>query len=491
MKRTVHALDKLNWKRACVVFVLFATMAIALPAQTFSTLSSFDGTDGSFPRAGSLVQTANGDFYGTTGAGGANSSGTVFKISPSGTLTTLYSFCSQPDCTDGSNPWAGLIQATDGNFYGTTLYGGAYGVGTVFKITPTGALTTLSSFCRQPCANGAIPRAGLVQATDGNFYGTTQQGGANGNHGTVFKVTPSGTLTTLYSFCTQSGCTDGADPVAGLTQATDGDLYGTTQSGGSPVCYQGCGAIFKITLGGALTTLYRFGGADGKYPYAGLVQAANGDFYGTTFGGDAPAQNYGTVFKITPAGALTTLHGFCSLSGCVDGSAPAAPLVQATDGNLYGTTSSGGDCGGSGAATCGTVFKIIPSGTLTTLYSFDYEHGEQPWAGLVQATNGDFYGTTEVGGASGGGAVFRLSVGLPPFVKTQPHFAAVGAAITLLGTDLTGATSVTFNGIQAAFEIVSATELTTTVPAGATTGSVQVTTPGGTLSSGGPFLVAP
>src|ERR1022692_1853466 len=209
MKRTVNVLSNLNWgTRTCAVLVLCATTAIALPAQTLTTLFSFDGTDGAVPQAG-LVQATNGDLYGTTESGGTSTNGTVFKITPGGTLTTLYSFCSQTNCTDGANPYAGLVQAANGNFYGTTQYGGTNHRGTVFKITQGGTLTTLYSFCSQTnCTDGECPFAGLVQAANGNFYGTTESGGRANGYGTVFKITPTGTLTTLHRF---NGM-DGAPP---------------------------------------------------------------------------------------------------------------------------------------------------------------------------------------------------------------------------------------------------------------------------------------
>ena len=456
-------------------------------AQTFTVLHSFDGTDGSQVFTG-LVQATDGNLYGTAAGGGANGGGTVFKITPSGTLTTLYSFCSQTNCTDGYFPAAGLVQATDGNFYGTTGYGGAIGSGTVFKITPSGTLTTLYSFCSQVgCTDGENPAGALVQATDGNFYGTTPFGGASTDCcGTVFKITPSGTLTTLYSFCLT--CTDGAEPNGGLVQATNGNLYGTTPYGGA---HGAAGTVFKITTSGTLTTLYSFcsrsGCADGQYPYAALVQATDGSFYGTTYSGGA--SNDGTVFKTTPSGTLTTLYNFCSRSGCADGQYPYAALVQATDGSFYGTTYSGG------ASNDGTVFKTTPSGTLTTLYNFCSQSGctdgAQPYAGLVLDTNGKFYGTTYSGGASNDGTVFGLSLGLGPFVETEPTSGKVGAAVKILGTNLTGATSVTFNGTPATFKVRSSSEIRTVVPEGATSGKVEVTTPFGTLRSNLPFRVRP
>jgi uncharacterized repeat protein (TIGR03803 family) len=465
-----------------------ATQA-TLDYSSFITLASFNGTNGSNPYAG-LVQATNGDLYGTTVVGGAYNNGTVFKITQSGTLTTLYSFCAQSGCTDGANPYAGLIQATNGNLYGTTGYGGAYNSGTVFKIAPGGALTTLYSFCSQSgCADGYAPSAGLAQATNGSLYGTTIAGGTN-KWGTVFKITPSGTLTTLYSFCAQSGCTDGYDPEGALVQATNGDFYGTTNYGGA----NGGGTVFKITPSGILTTLYGFcaqsGCTDGANPAAGLVQATNGNLYGTT--GSGGANGDGTVFKISPSGTLTRLYSFCSQSGCTDGKGPLA-LVQATNGDLYGTTVIGGADLGLNGIGAGTIFKITPSGGLTTLYSLCSQSGctdgQQPDAGLIQGTNGTLYGTTYGGGANGEGTVFSLSVGLAPFVETLPTSGSAGTAVKILGTNLTGATSVTFNGTGAVFQVVSISEITTTVPVGATSGMVQVITPNGKLSNNVPFRI--
>jgi uncharacterized repeat protein (TIGR03803 family) len=486
---------KLNWvTRVCGIFLLWATAAIALPAQTLTTLLSFEGTDGFEPMA-PLVQAANGDLYGTTFYGGPDSGGTVFSITPSGTLTTIHDFCSQSGCPDGEVPYAGLVQATNGDLYGTTLYGGTSSGGTVFKITPGGAFTTLHTFCSQTnCMDGFEPFAGLVHATDGNLYGTTWGGGANGC-GTVFKITPSGTLATLYSSCAQTNCTDGDNPVAGLVQATNGDFYGTTYQGGA----NGNGTIFTITPSGTLTTLFSFDDTEGAFPEAGLVQAANGSFYGTASQGGTGSYctvrvGCGTVFKITPSGTLMKLYDFCSQTECMDGSSPRAGMVQATKGDFYGTTIGGGansHCAIAGLVGCGTVFKITPSGALTTLDSFDGTDGSLPYAGLVQDTDGVFYGTTADGGIYNYGTVFSLSVGLKPFVETQPTSGTVGTAVNILGSNLTGATSVTFNGTPAVFTVVSKTLITTTVPAGATTGTVEVVRPNGKGLSNVPFTVLP
>jgi len=264
-------------------------------------------------------------------------------------------------------------------------------------------------------------------------------------------------------------------------------LYGITGGGGAndndEYCPNGCGTVFKITPGGTLTTLHSFDVTDGYNPYAGLVQATNGDLYGATLaGGDLTCgtpTGCGTIFKITPGGTFTTLHSFDG----TDGVNPYGALVQATDGDLYGTTQVGGANGD------GTIFKITPGGKFTTLHSFDGTDGAAPNAGLIQATDGNFYGTTYALGANDDGTVFSLSVGLGPFVETQTSSGKVGTAVKILGTDLTGATSVTFNGTTAAFKIVSASLITATVPTGATTGKVTVTTPSGTLISNAAFRV--
>jgi uncharacterized repeat protein (TIGR03803 family) len=476
------------------------TTSIASPGQILTTLASFNGTNGDIPSS-SLIQGIDGNLYGTTEEGGTHSGrcgddgcGTIFKMTPQGTLTTLHSFQGYP--SDGSDPGAALVLGTDGNYYGTTAGGGAncspypYGCGTVYKITPGGTETTLYSFCSQnDCADGKYPN-GVVLATDGNFYGTTIGGGSGGNNcypsfggcGTVFKITPSGTLTTLYTFCTQNDCADGKYPVR-MVQATDGNFYGVTtgseSSGNNCNPLLGCGTVFKLTLGGTLTTLYSFCSQsncpDGANP-SGLIQATDGNFYGTTYEGGA--DDVGTVFKITPQGTLTTLHSFQGYLS--DGVGPGG-LVQATDGNFYGSTNGG-------VVADGTLFKITPGGTLTTLHSFSGLDGISP-DGLVQATDGNFYGTTAYGGAHDDGTVFRLSTGLNPFLITQPTSGTFETPVTILGTNLTGATSVTFNGTPATIITNTGSAITTTVPAGAATGTVQVMVGGNTLISNTDFQV--
>jgi len=324
-------------------------------------------------------------------------------------------------------------------------------------------------------------------------------GGTHGG-GTIFQITPAGEMTTLYSFCSRTSCADGYRPSASLVQAIDGNLYGTTSQGGNNCTANlGCGTVFKISTAGRLTTLYSFcflsNCADGQGPAASLIQATNGNFYGTTsFGGiSCPNSNAGcgTVFEITPPGTLTTQYSFCSLANCADGWAPEAPLVQATDGNFYGTTSIGGNINSSG----GTIFEMLPAGALTTLYSLcssaGCPDGDAPLGGLLQATNGTLYGATLDGGTSDDGTVFSVANGLLPFVSFVRNAAKVGQKFGILGYGLTGTTSVLLNGIPATFTARADTLLIVTVPAGATTGYVSVTTPGGTLNSNVTFYVIP
>jgi uncharacterized repeat protein (TIGR03803 family) len=476
--------------------MLYAATAISLPAQVFTTLTSFEGigSEGVMPVSG-LVQSTNGNFYGTTLQGGGvggdlGTDGTVYMITPKGTLDTLYDFCTTT-CPGGETPGTALIQATNGDFYGTTEYGGANGnYGTIFKMTPSGAVSTLYNFCAQAsgylCLDGELPDAKLVQGANGDFYGTTRGGGAF-SRGTVFKITPTGALTTLYSFCAQSNCADGATPL-GLIQVASGEFYGVAYYGGGSL---DAGTIYKISSTGVMTILHSFCSAtcsDGAQP-SSILQGADGNFYGVTAGGGSV--DAGTIYKITPAGTLTTLYAFCAGGiPCEDGSEPNS-LVQATDGNFYGTAA---DYGPNYA---GTLFRLTPTGTLTTLYAFCSQtgcsDGETPNPGLIQATNGTFYGTTEYSDQSdlAFGTVFSLSVGLAPFIETQTAGGTVGSEVKILGNNLTGAISVSFNGTLASFEVPSSSFIVAKVPEGATSGTVKVLTPSGTLSSNGVFQVLP
>jgi uncharacterized repeat protein (TIGR03803 family) len=381
----------------------FRLSFVTTQATPDETIYQFGGPDGGEPRAG-LSQGTDGNLYGTTSYGGNYGFGSIFRITPGGSASIVASFRS----TNGAYPYAGLIQGRDGNYYGTTSAGGANGWGTVFTVTTNGVLSALASF---NYANGGNPQAGLVQGSDGNLYGTTAYGGVNGQ-GTIFRVTTNGTLTTLASLNNSSG----TYPYAGLAFGPDSALYGTAQSGGA----NGQGTIFRVTTNGALTTLVPFRGTNGAYPQAGVVLASDGNFYGTASSGGA--NGGGTVFSLGKDGALTTLYSF----GWGDGSNPSAGLFEGSNGNLYGTTAYGGASG------YGTAFQVSKTGALTTLLTFAGTNGAYPYASLLQGSDGNFYGTTAYGGVgyngtpsynSGDGTVFRISLAsVPdaPAIKAQP-----------------------------------------------------------------------
>lgn len=390
--------------------ILIAASALPLSAQVFTTLASFTGPNGNNSQA-SLLQATNGDFYGTTVYGGTNNAGTVFKITPGGALSTIYNFCSLSGCADGSQPFSGLIQGTDGFLYGTTNYGGGpSNDGTIFKMTLTGSLVTLHSFSG---GDGINPQGGLIQASNGDFYGTALFGG-EGDNGTLFRINSAGAFAVIHYF----NGTDGCNPYSAPMQASDGNLYGTLFKGGTG--FQG--AVYKMSLTGRFATLYTFTGGDGGNPLGGLIQASDGNLYGTTPSGG----NYaGTVYRLTLSGTVTTLYNFCQEIDCRDGGGNIARLVQATNGLMYGVNEEGGLAG------AGNIFSISTSGTYATVYNFcavsGCPDGENPDdQGLIQATNGALYGTTPAGGASNEGTVYSLSLGLGSFVETNPIAGTVG-----------------------------------------------------------------
>jgi uncharacterized repeat protein (TIGR03803 family) len=396
---------------------------------------------------------------------------TVIALPARAQLSELYAFQYNSAATssypDGAIPMAELIQGADGNYYTTTSIGGAGtcpgevedqipGCGAVVKITPAGTLSVLYSFpydtSTSTAPNGWFPQAGLVQGKDGNFYGVATEGGIGGEAcadttglsgcGTVFKLTKTGTLTVLHSFCGGSGCgslaTDGAEPTGRMVFGANGDLYGTTQVGGLFNGFYNQGTIFRITTSGTYTVLHVFSGnfgstPDGANPAAGLILASNGDFYGTTTAGGASKE--GTVFKMTPAGKVTLLHSF---TGSSDGSMPIGALVQASDGNLYGTCYSGGANG------TGTAFRITTKGVFTKIYDFAAEAapgniGYLPRAGLIQASDGNLYGTAWQGGAfTATGTIYQLTLAgagtlEASFEASSTGFSPLGALVQ--GTD--------------------------------------------------------
>jgi len=458
------------------------------------------------------------------------------KTNTSTAFARLYNFCSVAKCSDGTSP-GGPIQGLDGNFYGTTYDGGiydsacsTYGCGTIYKITPTGTLTTLYHFCsKSNCSDGTFPVT-LILGNDGNFYGVTRGGGASNNDncksgcGTLFKLTPQGTLTTLYNFDVEDGFAPSqllwtADETlygatyAILFQQAEGQVFivnanGTTKFIGpgnavtgvwfqgtdsqvvgnsTPTCDQYCtiqgGWVYKMSADGTSTVLYNFcptGSNCTYYSPGSMIEGVDGNFYGVVGGGTVNSlcttigyNSCGVVYQLTTGGAFTPLYNFCSLAKCADGAGPYG-LVAGSDGNIYGEA----------GPNAGLIFKLTPGGTASTVYTFCSLAGcgEGP-SGLVQATDGTFYGTTGFGGSHAKGTLYHLAAGLPSFVHPLATFGAVGTKVRILGSNLTGTTGVFFNGTPAAFEVGSKTNLTATVPAGATTGVITVTTPKGTLSS--------
>lgn len=480
---------------AALVLLVLVAMFAATPgyAQNYSVLYDFGNRSGEPANpnfSGAIAQGRDGNMYTTSSNGGANNLGAVFEISPAGQLRVRYSFCSQANCADGSNP-TGLTLGTDGNFYGATLFGGTCsrigGCGTVFQVTPTGTLAVLYNFTSGN--DGSFPVAPPIRGMDGTFYGTASLKGASSNCGTVYRITPTGVFTLLHQFDGIDGC----QPNATLVRV-GGNFFGTTFNGGTTYgASLGDGVVFQITPGGSVTVLYNFDGTHGIEPRSPLVQGSDGDFYGTTI---SNSTGNSEVFKMTPPG--TVLY---TLNGTTDGAYVNAGLVQATDGNFYGVASEGGNS----ACThgCGTLFQITPAGSYSVLYSFDGISGFAPEVTPFQHTNGVLYGDTYYGGTgkmcSGGGVgehcglFYSWNGNLPPFVALLPYSGKVGDTIEFLGQGFTSASTVSFNGVPAtvASQGNSGTYLRAMVPSGATTGFVTVTTSTGTLTSNKQFVVIP
>lgn len=442
--------------------MLFAA-SISVSAQTYTVLHFFGSKPGDpeNPRlAGTIAQ----------GRGGAmltTASSRAFRITTSGSLLVLHKF------EDGW-PFSGLILARDGMFFGTTRGGGAFDAGTVFKMSETGTVTTLHDFAGG--ADGELPYAAPIQSVKGDFYGTTSGNDSLGTppFGSVYRITEDGNFTLLHAFTGS----DGASPRGPLVQGADYYFYGTTIGGGQ----YGDGTIFRVSSSGEFQVLVNFDGTNGKLPFAGLIEANDGNFYGVTAHGGS--SNKGVLFRMRPDGVLTVLHNF---TGGSDGARPMGGLVQASDGNLYGTGKYGGKNG------VGVLFRAALTGDVVTLHDFDYSTGAVPEA-LLQHSNGIVYGTTldgGVGGSRGDGTFYSFDLGLPPFVTYLPTYGRVGAEVLILGQDFTDTSQVFFNGTPASFKIEYPTSMKTTVPAGATTGPITVTTANGTLTSNKLFIVHP
>ncbi len=473
-----------SWLKVMGSVILWGVMAHASFAQTYNVLTSFTGPNGGTPM-GALMEGIDGKLYGTTFTSGPHGIGTVFSITKTGNLTTLNGFCDSFSCDHAASPEAGLVQGIDGYLYGTTSGFACENLGysctTVFKMSPSGTLVGTYTF-----TTGGPGTAPLVQASNLNLYGVGS---------TAFEITPGGQLTTLSSLSGGSQA---------LAQSPQGDFYFSTYYGGG----HGFGAVYRMTPAGVITTVYDFcpetGCADGQYPDGPIVVGNDGNLYGTTTEGGGPSYG-GSFFKLTPTGKFTKLYSFCSKPNCADGDYPMG-LTQGSDGNFYGVTVYGGNGATGIISGYGILFKMTPTGAFTQLYNFcsqsNCADGANPFAALAQSTNGKFYGTAQYGGTNAAacpigfsygpcGTLFSLSVGLGPFVALPINTAPSGTTVGILGQGLSGTTTVTFNGTPASFTIKGDTYLTATVPAGATSGRVKVSTSAGTLTSNRIFYVQP
>jgi uncharacterized repeat protein (TIGR03803 family) len=512
-----------------ILFALVqATSASAQLAELYgfqynaTTTSNYP--DGANPMA-ELIQGADGNYYTTTNIGGAGACpgqvegqipgcGAVVKITPAGKLSVLYSFPYDTSTQSAPNGWfpqAGLVQGPDGNFYGVTTEGGTGGLscadttglsgcGTVFKLTKSGTLTVLHSFCGgggcgSLATDGAEPTGRLVFGTNGDLYGTTQEGGLYDgfyNQGTIFRISTSGSYEILHLFSGAAKTGDGGNPIAGLTLGSDGNFYGTTEFGGASEF----GTVFKMTPSGTVTILHSFAenDPDGQQPRGALVQASDGNLYGTCYAGGA--NGWGTAFRISTKGTFTKIYDFSQATGNI-GNLPRAGLIQASDGNLYGTAWEGG-----AFATTGTIYQLTLAGDGTLKATFDPSTtGFSPLGALVQGSDGRLYVTLQDDGGENSdevqdqGAISLLNLGLKPpqpaLYSFSPVSGKVGAKVTLEFGPYVGATSVKFNGKSAPFVVEGSEFIVATVPSGATSGLIKVTTPGGTVTSTKSFTVLP
>lgn len=433
------------------------------PTVTYSDLHDFNSSAGDpygFQSA-RLAQARDGNLYVESRSGGTESLGTVASLSTStGTPKIISSFTG----TDGDLATGGLTLGTDGLLYGDAQGGGPSNDGVTFKITTTGTLTTLHNFTNT--GDGYGPVNALVLATDGNYYGLT-----NSQPETFYKVTPAGVLTTLATFTNAEGYQGGQ-----LFQGSDGNLYGGLNQGGT----NSAGTLFKVSTAGVVTVLHNFavGGSDGAQAATGMVQAPNGTYYGTPSAGGT--NGVGVVYKLTSTGTYTVLHDF---GASTDGANPGV-LMLANDGNMYGVTNSGG------SNNCGTLFKVTQAGAFSVLYNFVNSSGCNPGAYLTQDTDGNLYGVTNAGGANGDGSFFKVNLGLSAFITLQQTAGNVGSKIGILGQGFSSSSVVKFNGVQATtVTLTGTTYLTATVPTGASSGYVTVTTGSTTLTSTQKFTV--
>ncbi len=439
------------------LLTLFLAAAAVLPAQSYLSFSENVGIDPAYPP----TQTAGGALFGTTGGGFFNS-GVVYTVTSKGLAPFHTFYCSNAYCPEGS-PSGPLVQTADGTLYGAPFPGGANGFGTIYQIAPDGAFTVLHSFTS---LEGAAVLGGLIQAANGDFYGVTQLGGEN-NFGTIFRMTAGGAVTPLYSFCDNPACPGAQTPTGALVQASNGDLYGLSEGGTSK--------IYKITPAGQFTTVYTFctqsDCRDGDIARGFLTLAADGNLYGGSTGAGT-FNEQGVIFKVSPDDQVTVFHTFQ-----IPKISEALQLMPGSDGNLYGVAQQ-------------AIYRLTPDGDVTVILNVTRTKENFGWiSGLGQYTNGLLFATTIYGGQYSEGAILSFDAGLPPFVTALPGSGGAGSAVTILGTGLAGATSVTFGGAPAVLTVTSDSAISATVPAGATSGAIQVVMPQGTLSTDVPFFI--
>jgi uncharacterized repeat protein (TIGR03803 family) len=431
----------------------------------YKTIYNFGAPgDPSCPESPVIAQTPGGNLI-TTVASGCNSgqNGAAFEIGFQGAnFTILQEF-------GAAMAGSGLTLGTDQRFHGTTSHGGSRDHGTVYRLSTQPDIVYQHDFLGG--ADGAYPSAPPIQSEAGDYYGTTA-GSASHYAGTVYKIDKTGKYSVLHLFTT----TDGAYLFAPLVQGTDGYFYGTTAAGGQ----YGKGTLFRISPTGDFKVLHQFSGPEGDTPEGPLIQASDGNFYGVTvFGG---ALNVGVVYKMTPAGTTTVFYDF-SVTGS-QGNEPIGGIMQATDGNFYGTLWSG-SAGGRGS-----IYRITPAGVFTDLHDFFGFSGALPESTILQHTSGKLYGLTYSGGTYNNGVLFEYGAGMGPFVRYLNVYGQVGGQVDILGQYFEpGVTTVYFNGVPVVNPVITSTYIKATVPEGATTGPITVTTSRGTLTSDKTFIV--
>lgn len=459
------------------IFALLLSLSAPLAsAQTYTVLVNLVGQTPQVPNVGpAFAQARDGILYGTSSNGGLPfNDGTLFSLTASGALTTVYTFDNN---TVGQYPYGGVTLGSDGQLYGALYRQGAGGFGAVYKITTAGTFTTLHSFTNT--GDGAEPQSAPIQGVDGNFYGTTTGWDFNSKlaSSTIYKITSAGVFTTLHTLTVSEGSL-----TSGLMQGTDGNLYGVTNQGGA----NGFGTIFKVTPGGVFTVLHTFINTEGNgQSQTNLVQASDGKLYGSSTGGTF---GVGTIFSVTTNGTFTILH---SLNGNPEGAYPIGPLIIGTDGVFRGVAFTGG------TFDYGTIFKITTAGVFTKLWDFNTASGSQdggvPGTGPILATSGLLYGSTTVTtGLAEAGVLYSLNDGEIANAAILTASGKIGTKVGILGQGFSAATVVKFGGVTATTVTrVGSTYLTATVPVGAHTGTVTAATGATTLTTVNKFHVLP